>query len=242
MSSQAAWKSKTVLKWAVLGVVVIGLFVASRFLPFGEWIEQFTDWIKEKGTLGIVLFAGGYVLGTILFFPGSLLTLAAGVAFGLWGIPVALCSATVGAALAFLVARYLARGAIEKRAKQNAKFAAIDSAVGENGWKIVGLLRLSPLVPFNLANYCFGLTQVKFWPYVLASFVGMAPGTTLYVYLGYVGKATLSGGGGQKSTTQEWVLLGVGLAATVAVTVYLTILAKKALKKKRTSLAGKADK
>ncbi len=230
MSKKPAGKSTAVWKWAALGVAVIGLFVASRFLPFGEWIEQFTHWIQEKGALGVALFVGGYILGVLLFFPGSLLTLAAGVAFGFWGIPVALGSATVGAALAFLVARYLARGAIEKQAKQNEKFSAIDEAVGENGWKIVGLLRLSPLVPFNLANYFFGLTKVKFWPCVLASFFGMAPGSILYVYLGYVGKATLAGD--QQITTQQWVLLGVGLVATAAVTVYLTRLAKDALKKK----------
>ena len=233
--SKSFWRNKALWKWAILGLALIGLFVGSRFLPFGAWIQAFTGWVKGKGALGVALFAGGYVLGTICFFPGSLLTLAAGVAFGLWGIPLALGSATVGASLAFLVARYLARGAIEKRAKQNEKFQAIDAAVGENGWKIVGLLRLSPLVPFNLANYFFGLTQVKFWPYVLASLVGMAPGTVLYVYLGHVGKATLAGGGEQKITTQQWALLGIGLAATAAVTVYLTILAKKALKKKGAS-------
>ncbi|MGH8251056.1 MAG: TVP38/TMEM64 family protein [Steroidobacteraceae bacterium] len=242
MSKKSARKSNAVWKWAALGVGVVGLFFASRLLPFGEWIEQFTGWIEQKGALGVALFVGGYVLGVLLFFPGLLLTLAAGVAFGLWGIPVALGSATVGAALAFLVARYLARGAIEKRAKKYERFAAIDEAVGENGWKIVGLLRLSPLVPFNLANYFFGLTQVEFWPYVLASFTGMAPGSILYVYLGHVGKATLAGGGDKQYATQEWVLLGIGLIATAAVTVYLTILAKKALKKTGSSRVRKAEK
>lgn len=230
--AKPAWRSATLWKWVALGLVVAGLFIASRFLPFGEWIQAFTDWVKEKGSLGAVLFAGGYVLGTLAFFPGSLLTIAAGVAFGWWGMPLALGSATLGASLAFLVARYLARGAIEKRAKKHEKFNAIDAAVGGNGWKIVGLLRLSPLVPFNVANYFFGLTQVNFWQYVLASLVGMAPGTILYVYLGHVGKMTLAGKG--EVTTPQWVLLGVGLLATAAVTVYLSKLAKTALKKDRT--------
>lgn len=219
------------MKWIALGLVVVGLLIASRFLPFGDWVQAFTDWVKGKGALGATLFAGGYVLGTLAFFPGSLLTISAGVAFGWWGIPLALGSATLGASLAFLVARYLARGAIEERAKRHEKFKAIDAAVGENGWKIVGLLRLSPLVPFNLANYFFGLTQVKFWPYALASLVCMAPGTVLYVYLGHVGKMTLTGGG--ETSTGQWVLLGIGLLATATVTVYITRLAKQALKKDR---------
>lgn len=231
--SKTFWRNPALWKWAALGLGLVGLFVASRFLPFGDWIQAFTDWVTAKGALGTALFAGGYVLGTIFFFPGSLLTLAAGVAFGWWGMPLALASATLGASLAFLVARYLARGAIEKRAKKNEKFKAIDAAVGENGWKIVALLRLSPLVPFNLANYFFGLTQVKFWQYVLASLVGMAPGTILYVYLGHVGKMTLTGDG--EVTTPQWILLGVGLLATAVMTVYLTVLAREALKKSRAS-------
>ncbi len=234
--SKPAATGKAPWRWLLLCAVVIGLFVVSRFLPFDEWIAQFTRWIEAQGALGVALFVGAYVSGTILFFPGSLLTLAAGVAFGPWGIPVALGSATIGAALAFLVARYLARGVIEGRAQQNPRFAAIDAAVGENGWKIVGLLRLSPLVPFNLANYFFGLTRVGFWPYVAASFVGMAPGTSLYVYLGHVGRVTL--GGGQETSVQQWVLLGVGLAATVAITLYLTRIARKALKSTAAASAG----
>ncbi len=225
-------KNKTFWKWAAVGLLVIGLFVASRFLPFGQWIESFTGWVKEKGAWGYVIFIVAYVVGTVCFFPGSLMTLAAGVVFGLgWGALVASSSATVGAGLSFLIARYLARGSIEKRAEKSEKFKAIDAAIGEKGWKIVGLLRLSPLVPFNLSNYFFGLTKIGFWPYLLASFVGMLPGTFLYVYLGTVGKATL--GGGHERSTQEYVFLGVGLVATIAVSIYVGFLAKKALKKKK---------
>ncbi|MDQ6630990.1 MAG: TVP38/TMEM64 family protein [Verrucomicrobiota bacterium] len=225
-------KNKTFWKWAGLGLLLIGLFVASRFLPFGEWITAFAEWVKGKGALGVAIFVIGYVIGTVFFFPGSLMTLAAGVVFGLgWGTVVAALSAITGAALAFLIARYLARGAIEKRAAKSEKFKAIDTAIGEKGWKIVGLLRLSPLVPFNLSNYFFGLTKIGFWPYVLSSFVGMLPGTFLYVYLGHVGKATL--GGKHERSTQEYIFLGVGLAATIAVSIYVGRLAKKALKQKK---------
>ena len=214
--------------WIALGVAVIGLFVASRFLPLGVWIETFSEWVKGKGALGVVLFVLAYIVGTVLFLPGSLMTISAGVVFGLgWGILIALCSATVGASLSFLIGRYVAREAIKKRADQNKKFKAVDEAIGDQGWKVVGLLRLSPVVPFNLANYFFGVTRVDFWPYVLASFVGMAPGSALYVYLGYAGKATLSGK--SEHSAVEVVFLAVGLAATVAVSVYVTRLAKKKL-------------
>ncbi|MEP6664310.1 MAG: TVP38/TMEM64 family protein [Verrucomicrobiota bacterium] len=221
-------------KWIGLGVALIGLIVASRFLPLGEWTKTFSDWIKNKGAIGYVIFVAAYVIGTILFFPASLMTIAAGVIFGLGkGIVVALSSATLGASLSFLIGRHLARGMVEKRIGKNEKFQAVNDAIGEQGWKIVGLLRLSPLVPFNVSNYFFGVTKVKFWQYVLASFVGMAPGTALYVYLGYAGKAALGGGKSEHSPAQ-YVFLGVGLAATIAVTVYVSHLAKKKLKKTNT--------
>jgi uncharacterized membrane protein YdjX (TVP38/TMEM64 family) len=145
------------------------------------------------------------------------------------GTLIASLSATCGAALSFLIARYLARGSVERHSRQNEKFKAVDSAIGEHGWKIVGLLRLSPLIPFNLSNYLFGITKVRFCPYVFASWIGMLPGTFLYVYLGHAGKATLSGG--HERTPQEYVFIGIGLAATVAVTVYVAGVARKALKK-----------
>ena len=225
-------KKKGFWKWAAVGLVLIGLFITSRFLPFGEWAEQLSSSVKDKGAFGVVAFILAYVVGTIVFFPGSLLTIAAGVIFGLgWGIVVASISAVLGATCAFLIARYLARSAVEKRAKKNPKFQAIDEAIGEQGWKIVGLLRLSPVVPFNFANYFFGITRVDFWPYVLASWIGMLPGTILYVYLGAVGKATL-GEGKSGHGPAQYIFLGVGMVATVAVTIYLTRLAKKKLKGK----------
>lgn len=225
--------SKKISDWPwkliALGAVVAGLLVASRFLPLGEWTERFSAWVKGQGALGVVIFMVVYILGTVLFLPGSLMTLAAGVIFGLgWGILIALTSATIGASFSFLIGRYLARDAISKRVERNEKFKAVDAAIGEQGWKIVGLLRLSPVIPFNFANYFFGITKVRFWPYALASFFGMAPGTALYVYLGYAGKATLGGAKGHRGPAQ-YIFLGVGLAATIAVTIYVTRLARKKL-------------
>jgi uncharacterized membrane protein YdjX (TVP38/TMEM64 family) len=142
-------------------------------------------------------------------------------------------ASTIGASLAFLIARYVARDQIKQKLISNQKFKQIDRAIGEQGPKLVFLLRLSPLVPFNLSNYFYGLTAVGFWPYLLASWIGMLPGTLLYVYLGAAGKAGLSGAAGQTShrSPLEYVLFGIGLIATVIVTIWLTRIARRELSK-----------
>jgi uncharacterized membrane protein YdjX (TVP38/TMEM64 family) len=170
----------------------------------------------------------------VLFFPASILTIGAGFIFGvLLGTAVVSIAATVGAALAFLTARYLARDQIERKVANNPRFKRIDRAIGERGAKLVFLLRLSPLIPFNLSNYFYGLTSVKFWSYVLASWIGMLPGTLLYVYLGTASKAGLSGAAGQTSGRSPWEyrLFGLGFIATVIVTVWITRIARRELSK-----------
>ncbi len=169
------------------------------------------------------------VLTTVFLFPGWIFTVAAGLIFGVvGGTAAALSGATLGAALAFLVSRYLVRDSVQKFAKSNPRFQAIDQAIGENGWKIVGLLRLNPLIPFNISNYFYGITAIPFWQYVLVSAIGMLPGALLYAYLGAVGKATL--GVESPPSTGHYLLLGIGLAATVAGTIIISRLARNALK------------
>jgi uncharacterized membrane protein YdjX (TVP38/TMEM64 family) len=146
------------------------------------------------------------------------------------GAITVLIGATLGATCAFLTGRYLARNWVARRIAGNEKFKAVDEAVGREGWKIVLLTRLSPIFPFNLLNYAYGVTQVRLRHYILASAVGMIPGTAMYVYLGSLaGDLASLGAGGQTRTTAEWVLYGVGLLATVAVTVFVTRVARKAL-------------
>ena len=168
-----------------------------------------------------------------LFLPGSILTLGAGVVFGVVkGSIIVSFASTLGATVAFLVGRYLARGWISGKIEGNAKFKAIDDAIGREGWRIVALTRLSPIFPFNLLNYAFGVTRVPLVQYVLASWIGMMPGTIMYVYLGSLAGslATLGGAsGGQARTPAQWALYAVGLLATVAVTVYVTRIARRAL-------------
>jgi uncharacterized membrane protein YdjX (TVP38/TMEM64 family) len=216
-------------------LIIIALFIAMRFLPVRQWLRNFNDWVDQMGTAGIFIFIGAYAVATVLMAPGSILTIGAGFAFGLWkGFVAVSAGATLGASLAFLVARFIAREKIEAIAQRNEKFQRIDNAIGEQGAKLVFLLRLSPVIPFNLSNYFYGLTGVKFWPYVLASWIGMMPGTLLYVYIGTTGKAAISataGGEAVKHGWQYWTFLSIGLAATIIVTIWVTKIARDALRK-----------
>ncbi len=215
----------------LLAVLAIGALVQLG-RQGGASIEDFAIWIDALGVWGPLAFMLGYTIATVAFVPGSLLTLAAGAIFGIaWGTLYVFVAASVGACLAFLVARYVARGTIERRLKGNPKFAAIDEAVGGEGRKIVTLLRLSPIFPFNLLNYALGLTQVRFGDYAVAC-LGMLPGTLLYVYTGSLAgdlAAAVSGAGTSPSGTGRWALLVVGLIATAAVTILVTRVARRAL-------------
>ena len=215
------------LQLVALGIV---LFVVAKEFHVQDRLKQALDWVGQLGPWGAVIFIAIYVVATVFFIPGSVLTLGAGAVFGVaWGSIYVSIGSTLGATCAFLVGRYLARDAIARKIEGNARFAAIDKAVANEGWKIVGLTRLSPVFPFTLLNYAFGLTQVRLGHYMLASWIGMMPGTVMYVYLGSLAKAA---SGERTRTTGEWVLYGVGLLATVIVTVFVTRIAKQALAKK----------
>jgi len=180
-----------------------------------------------------------YAVATVLMAPGSILTIGAGFAFGLWkGFLAVSAGATLGASLAFLVARFIARDKVEAIARRNEKFRQIDNAIGKQGAKLIFLLRLSPVIPFNLSNYFYGLTGVKFWPYVLASWIGMIPGTFLYVYIGTASKLAVSaaaGGEAVKHGWQYWTLISIGFVATIIVTIWVTKIARDALQRTETA-------
>jgi uncharacterized membrane protein YdjX (TVP38/TMEM64 family) len=220
--------------WAKLGLVlaaVAAVVVAARMLPVASWLEAFNQRIVGLGVAGMILFALVYAVATVLMVPGSLLTLASGASFGLFaGFVTVLFGATLGAALAFLVSRHLARKRVERWIQRKASFVAVDKAVAREGWKIVFLTRLSPVFPFNLQNYAYGLTSVSFWPYVLASWIGMIPGTFLYVYLGTLGRSGLEAASGGGAETFRLALQAVGLLATLGVTILITRTAKRALR------------
>ena len=233
-SHTTGWKGAFGRLVALLAII-IALFLAMRFLPVQQWLRSFNDWVGQMGAAGVFVFILVYAVATVLMAPGSILTIGAGFTFGLWkGFLAVSAGATVGASLAFLVARFTVRDKIEGIAKRNEKFREIDAAIGKQGAKLIFLLRLSPVIPFNLSNYFYGLTAVRFWPYVLASWIGMIPGTFLYVYIGTAGKAAVAaaaGGEAMKHGWQYWTLLDVGLTATVIVTIWVTKIARDALKK-----------
>jgi len=211
-------------------VALIGLLALGRFA--GGYLPQFARWVDSLGFWGPVVFVLGYAAAAVAFVPGSILTLAAGAIFGLGkGVVLVFVAALLGSSAAFLIARYVARGAIERRIANNPKFAAIDRAVGAQGRKIVFLLRLSPVFPFNLLNYGLGLTKVSFADYVTAS-VGMIPGTILFVYYGKLAGdvAALASGAAVEKGTGYYAVLLLGLVATVVVTTIVTRTARKALK------------
>ncbi len=221
--------AKRKIPWKPIGLAfaAIGLFALWRLLPAKDWFESFSRWVARLGAFGGLLYALAYVAAALLFVPGIVLTIGAGALFGLgWGMVIVSIASTTAAALAFLIARHVARERVEKLVKRDTRFEAIDSAIAARGWTIVALLRLSPLVPFSLSNYLYGLTSVPFLPYVAASWAGMLPATFVYVYLGSAGRSLGAGGG---KSPGEWALLGAGLAATVAVTVLLTRVARKQL-------------
>src|SRR6185436_3155498 len=155
-------------RWIALALLLAALFVAVRLLPVDEWLRAFQHRVAGTGAWGGIVYGLVYVVAALLFVPGALLTIGAGLVFGLlWGTVIVSAASTTTAALAFLIARHLARDRVAAAARQNPRFEAIDRAVAEKGWKVVALLRLSPVVPFNLSNYLYGLTPVGFAPYVL---------------------------------------------------------------------------
>ena len=214
---------------ALVVIVLVGLMALGR--SAGSYVPQFAAWVEGLGAIGPIVFILGYAIAVVAFIPGSILTLASGAIFGLiQGTIYVFVAAVLGSTLAFLIARHGARERIEMRIEGDPRFAAIDRAVGGEGRKIVFLLRLSPIFPFNLLNYALGLTKVKLADYVIAG-LGMLPGTLLYVYLGKVAGdvAALAGGVETEKGWAEWGVIGLGFVATLVVTVIVTRIARRAL-------------
>lgn len=230
-ADQPTGRAATVLKVIAAVAALAALIFAGKEL--GGYIPRFAEWVDSLGVWGPLVFIGGYALATVAFVPGSLLTLAAGAIFGLArGTLLVFFGSTIGASAAFLIARYGARKAIERRLEQHPKFRSIDSAVARQGRKIVFLMRLSPVFPYSLLNYGLGLTKIRFIDYLIAC-LGMIPGTFLYVYYGKLlgDVAAVAGGAEVERGAEYWTFLGVGIVATVAVTWFITRKARQALER-----------
>lgn len=213
----------------LLLAVVVALLVAGRRAV--GLLPAFVAWVDGLGALGPLVFIAGYALAVVAFVPGSLLTLAGGALFGVVeGVCYVFAAAVLGSTVAFLLARGVARAVVARRIEGDLRFRAIDRAIGEEGRRIVLLLRLSPVFPFSLLNYALGLTRVRLVDYLVAS-VGMLPGTLLYVWAGKLGGdvAAAAGGAAPARGPAGWALLAIGLVATALVTLRITRIARAAL-------------
>jgi uncharacterized membrane protein YdjX (TVP38/TMEM64 family) len=220
------------LRIAAIVLVVAGLALIASLLPAREFIQSALDWTHGGGVWSPLVLVLGYVAACVLFIPGLLLSIGAGFLFGVGvGTITASLGSTLGATIAFLIGRMFARGAVARMIAGSDRFAAIDAAVGREGFKVVLLARLSPVLPFNVLNYAFGLTDIRTRDYVLASWIGMLPGTVMYVTIGstLASLAEVGAGAGESGTARR-VLLIVGLAATVALVYFSARLARGALR------------
>jgi uncharacterized membrane protein YdjX (TVP38/TMEM64 family) len=189
------------------------------------------EWVANLGTTAAIGFIAIYIAATIAFLPAAILTLGAGVIFGVvLGSIYVLIGATLGAIAAFLISRYLIRDWVARKIASNTKFRALDTAIGQSGFKIVLLTRLSPVFPFNFLNYAFGVTKISLKDYAWAS-IGMVPGTIMYVYIGSLAGSIATLGQSNQSINSgwQWTIQILGFVATLGVTVYSTRLARKAL-------------
>ncbi|MBK1989319.1 TVP38/TMEM64 family protein [Sphaerospermopsis aphanizomenoides BCCUSP55] len=223
-------------KLLMIGCLVATLIIVSKIINLQELLQISVIWVQSLGIWGPIAFILIYNLATLLFIPGSVLTLKGGCLFGLfWGSVYVLIAATTGAILAFIVGRYFSRDWVCQQLEKHPKFQAINQAVAKEGWKIVLLTRLSPIFPFNLLNYAFGVTQVSLKDYILGS-IGIIPGTVMYVYMGsLVSNVAMINTSHQLTSPEtqiwQWVMQGVGLISTIAVTFYITKIARQVLNK-----------
>jgi uncharacterized membrane protein YdjX (TVP38/TMEM64 family) len=218
------------LRIGLAAAVIAVLVLAGRQL--GGELPRFAAWVEGLGAWGPIAFIAGYALAVPAFAPGLVLTLAGGALFGITrGTLYVFIAAVIGSSLSFVIARYVARPWVERRIAANASFASIDRAIAAQGRRIVFLLRLSPVVPFNLLNYALGLSRIRYVDALVAS-IAMLPASFLYVYYGHVGRelAAAATGGGRERGTADYALLALGLVATIAVTTIVTRIARGALR------------
>ena len=211
-------------KWFLLLFFISLLVIFQIKFEIIQNIPSIIEKTASSGPVGYLGFILIYIVSTVMMLPGSPLTFTAGALFGFWkGLILVSIGSTLGATCAFMISRYLMRKSVEKRFLENKKFQSVDNEINENGWKIVILARLSPIIPFFLLNYALGITKIRFFHFIFASWIGMIPGTIVYVLMGNMGGAFING----KKSPFEWVLLGIGLIATILVTLLISKIIKK---------------
>ncbi|MDF1562908.1 MAG: TVP38/TMEM64 family protein [Deltaproteobacteria bacterium] len=226
-----------------LALLTLGALIAGVFLfPVKAWLVAFLDWSAGLGVMAPVILGAAYVPAAVLMLPGSVLTLGTGFVAGLGpGFLAVWNGATLGATVAFLLGRTVARPWVEAKVKDSPRFRAVQEAVAQRGLRIVLLLRLSPIFPFNLLNYALGVTGVRLRDYVLGTWLGMIPGALMYVYVGTAAKDLAEVAAGKASgglATKAFFVFG--LLVTIVVTVWITRIARKALSAAVGEAAGDA--
>ena len=206
-----------------LGFVALGF--AWLLLPVDEWVKQFSEWIDGFGAAGVIGFALLYLVGTLVLMPGTPMSIAAGIAYGWWALLIVLGAGLISAAIAFIISRHLLRERVEKMLRQRPPLRATEEAVNEEGWKVVALVRLSPVIPFAVQNYFFGVTGVPFATYLAVTAIAVLPGGFLNIYLGVLARTAAQDGG-----AATWGFLIIGLIATVVVMVLVTVKARAKLR------------
>lgn len=232
-----------VRRWAVGASrpVLVGLAVAVAlgFAAFvgsdlgRGWIQTAAE-LRQWGLVGMALFIVGFAVAAAAFFPGSVLMTASGAAFGFsWGFGTAVVGATAGALVAFLIGRYAARGKVQSWIHKRPHFTAIESAIASKGWRLVALTRCCPVLPYIFQNYAYGLTRISVVNYAVGSFIGLAPSAFIFAYLGSLSRAGLEAAASPASIASlnwlHWAGRGLGLVATVILTVWITRMARRAL-------------
>ena len=221
------------LKWVAIAALIAVFAAAYVYLPVSDWLSAFQHWVQGFGPLGWLIFIVVYAVTSFFLIPGSILTIGAGVAYGLWAFPLVIIGAVLGSAISFLAARHIFHDRVQAKINQYPRFKAVNEAIRDEGWKVVLLLRLSPALPFSLQNWFLGLMPVGFWPAQIATLIGIMPGTLLYVWIASLGGEAAAGGGaggdGEVSLLR-YLALGIGLLATLIVTILITRKAQQKLK------------
>jgi uncharacterized membrane protein YdjX (TVP38/TMEM64 family) len=214
--------------WITLGLAtLIGALLF--FLPIREWTQVFLDWVEAAGAWGPVLLALAYIPATLLFIPGTLLTLGAGFAYELLlGTAIVSAGSVLGSSAAFVLGRTLMRDWVGRQIAARPRLRAIDEAIAKDGFKVTLLIRLSPAFPYNLMGYVFGVTRVSFRDHFFASWIGMLPGTILYVYLGCAARQLADPDMADQGPHPAFFV--GGLLLTAAVTIYITAFARRAIR------------
>lgn len=226
---------KSRLQFGAAALAVAAAVLAAYLLDAPQHLQASLSWVESLGAPAPVVYVALYILVCVLVIPGSILTLGAGAVFGVArGTLFTAVGATAGATVAFLLGRTLLRGWVSQKVSSSPRLQAVDEAVGMEGGRLVFLLRLSPLIPFSISNYVYGITKVPTGQYIVATFVGMLPGILLYSYIGsLVRRIAELGSSGVTTSPAEWTLYAVGLVATVVATLRVTIVARRALNQSR---------